>query len=199
VAPRAPVSSDMLRALHDRPFFGSAPFQKPVWKLPGAIHERAGFPASSLLAEHLDMRFPAPTQCRIVWVAPLLSATCRCGIGVPMISPDPPPSVPQRPYRALWWRRMISVAPNKGLVSWLMYRSLSLYPCSGRVRTQGNRASSTDAKRAGRLSDRKCGWRLRTIHGPIGQTLSAERKSHGRRARMAMSLTAVRRALVQGL
>ena len=34
---------------------------------------------------------------------------------------------------------------------------------------------------AGRLSDRKCGWRLRTVHRPISQTLSAERKSHGRR------------------
>jgi hypothetical protein len=49
----------------------------PVWipeKPPGSIHSARQDFFSSLLAEPFDMRFPKPTQCRMVRVAPLLSA-----------------------------------------------------------------------------------------------------------------------------
>ena len=78
---------DVPRALHEAPIFWVAAFKKVripnkrvtlgFLKNPrGQSIERAGFPALSLLAEPFDMRFPAPTQCRMVWVATLLSATC---------------------------------------------------------------------------------------------------------------------------
>ena len=87
VAPRAPSAvMDTPRAPHERPFFGSPlskrfEFQQAVEYRFGFLKNPGGNPFSAqdfLLRVYsqspFDIRFPTTTQCRMVCVAPLLSA-----------------------------------------------------------------------------------------------------------------------------